>query len=55
MKNKKANCQGRYTNQHGIVVLEASLHGYLPGHSEKQVLKRMIAEAILPITFKKDK
>jgi hypothetical protein len=26
------------------VVLEASLHGYLPGHSEKQVLKQMIAE-----------
>jgi acyl dehydratase len=43
-EKQKATARAVYTNQHGYVVLEASLHGYLPGPSEKQVLKKMIAE-----------
>jgi acyl dehydratase len=43
-EKQKATARAVYTNQHGIVVLEALLRGYLPGHSEKQVLKQMIAE-----------
>ncbi|MCX5847959.1 MAG: MaoC/PaaZ C-terminal domain-containing protein [Deltaproteobacteria bacterium] len=43
-EKQKATAKAVYTNQHGIVVLEASLHGYLPAPSEKQVLKQMIAE-----------
>jgi 3-hydroxybutyryl-CoA dehydratase len=43
-EKQKATARAVYTNQHGIVVLEALLHGYLPGPSEKQVLKKMIAE-----------
>jgi len=43
MKNKK-QLPGQCTQTSTHCVLEASLHGYLPGHSEKQVFKRMIAE-----------
>ncbi|MDD5170362.1 MAG: MaoC family dehydratase [Syntrophales bacterium] len=43
-EKQKATARAVYTNQHGTVVLEALLHGYLPGRPEKQVLERMIAE-----------
>jgi acyl dehydratase len=43
-EKQKATAKAVFTNQHGIIVLEASLHGYLPGHPERDVLKRMIAE-----------
>jgi 3-hydroxybutyryl-CoA dehydratase len=43
-EKQKAIARAVYTNQHGVVVLEALLHGYLPGPSEKQILKQMIAE-----------
>jgi acyl-CoA thioesterase FadM len=43
-EKQKATARAVYTNQHGMVVLEALLHGYLPCPSEKQVLKQMIAE-----------
>lgn len=33
-----------YRNQNGTVVLEADLAGILPGESEKEVLKAMVAE-----------
>jgi 3-hydroxybutyryl-CoA dehydratase len=40
----QARAEAVYQNQDGVVVLEASLTGIIPGPPEQQVLKAMIAE-----------
>ncbi len=44
----KAKGEAVYSNQDGIVVLEAVLTGILPGSKEKQVLKTMMEGGLAP-------
>ncbi len=40
----RAEAEVLFTNEHGIVVLEAVLAGIVPGEQEKKVIKEMLAE-----------
>jgi len=40
----RAKAEAVFTNQHGEIVIEASLSGIVPGAPEKRVLQLMVAE-----------
>ena len=40
----RATAQAAFTNQFGVLVIEATLRGILPNKLEKEVLRQMIAE-----------
>jgi acyl dehydratase len=41
-KRNRATADVRYVNQDGVIVMEASLTGVLPGSSEREILRRMV-------------